>query len=75
MECLECKGDLIEATVVVEKSADDGRHLREEVSGWRCRQCGEEVLSGSDARRLSQQWLDMRAAAEPQPAGSAERLR
>lgn len=58
-QCWECSVDLIPEDFVYERATDDGRVLREEVSGYRCPSCGEQVLMGRDAVRISRRWREM----------------
>ena len=82
-QCWECSVDLIPEDFVYERATDDGLVLREEVSGYRCPACGEHVLMGRDAVRISRRWYgllrssgDAESAAEmsaPAPVRSTPR--
>ena len=81
--CRECSIVLVPEDFVFERAVGDGRVLRERVSGHRCPSCGERVLKGRDAERISRRWyelLDSPADAEsarstpaPSPARSTPR--
>ena len=53
-----------------ERATDDGRVLREEVSGYRCPSCGEHVFMGRDAVRISRRWRELRRSRSPAGATS-----
>ena len=69
-QCWECSVDLIPEDFVYERATDDGRVLREEVSGYRCPSCGEHVLMGRDAERISRRWRELRRSRSPAGAVS-----
>lgn len=77
--CRECSVDLVPDDFVFERATDDGRVLREEVSGYRCPSCDERVLMGRDAERISRRWYalqDVEGGAEtsaPAPVRSTPR--
>ena len=48
-----------------ERTTDDGRVLREDVSGYRCPSCGEQVLMGRDAERISRRWYELLRSRSP----------
>ena len=64
-QCWECSIDLIPEDFVYERTTDDGLHLREEVSGYRCPSCGERVLMGRDAERISRRWYELLRSRSP----------
>lgn len=64
-QCWECSVDLIPEDFVYERSTDDGRILREEVSGYRCPSCNERVLKGPDAVRISRRWYELLRSRSP----------
>lgn len=64
-QCWECSVDLIPEDFVYERETDDGRILREEVSGYRCPSCGERVLKGPDAVRISRRWYALLRSRSP----------
>ena len=64
-QCWECSVDLIPEDFVYERATDDGLVLREEVSGYRCPSCGEHVLMGRDAVRISRRWRELRRSRSP----------
>ena len=66
-QCRECSVDLIPEDFVYERATGDGRVLREEVSGYRCPSCGEHVLMGRDAVRISRRWRELLRS----PAGAS----
>ena len=57
--CRECSVALIPEDFVFERAVGDGRVLRERVSGHRCPSCGERVLAGRDAERISRRWYEL----------------
>lgn len=63
--CWECSVELIPEDFVYERSTDDGRVLREDVSGYRCPSCGEQVLMGRDAVRISRRWYELLRSRSP----------
>ena len=71
-QCLECSGQLKKASFAFERAAHDGRLLREEVAGFLCPSCGEQVLRGRDAERLSHAWYQLAFSRSPAPAVSTE---
>lgn len=57
MNCPACrKADLIEATFWFDRMLPDGTRFRLEVKGLRCPACGEEILRGPEAERVSEEW-------------------
>ena len=71
-QCMECSGRLTEAVFVFERLADDGRSLRQEVAGYLCSSCGEQVLKGDDAERISRMWYQMAVSRSPMPTVSTD---
>ena len=70
--CWECSVELIPDDFVYERATDDGRVLREDVSGYRCPSCGEQVLMGPDAVRISRRWYELLRSRSPASPGSTE---
>lgn len=68
--CWECSVELIPEDFVYERATDDGRVLREDVSGYRCPSCGERVLMGRDAVRISRRWYELLRSRSPASIGS-----
>lgn len=68
--CRECSVELIPEDFVYERETDDGRILREEVSGYRCPSCGEQVLMGRDFERISRRWYELLRSRSPAVAVS-----
>ena len=69
-QCWECSVDLVPEDFVYERATDDGRVLREEISGYRCPSCGEQVLMGRDAVRISRRWRELLRSCSPAGAVS-----
>ena len=74
-QCWECSVDLIPEDFVYERATDDGRVLREEVSGYRCPACGEHVLMGRDAVRISRRWRELLRSRSPASASGYSRAK
>lgn len=70
--CWDCSIDLIPEDFVYERTTDDGLTLREEVSGYRCPSCGERVLMGRDAVRISRRWYELLRSRSPIGFASTE---
>ena len=64
-QCWECSVDLVPEDFVYERATDDGLVLREDVSGYRCPSCDEQVLMGRDAERISRRWYELLRSRSP----------
>lgn len=64
-QCWECSVDLVPEDFVYERETDDGLVLREDVSGYRCPSCDEQVLMGRDAERISRRWYELLRSRSP----------
>ena len=64
-QCRECSVDLVPEDFVYERETDDGLVLREDVSGYRCPSCDDQVLMGRDAERISRRWYELLRSRSP----------
>ena len=70
MRCQTCRrADLRDTPLLFERVSDDGTTEQMVVNGFECPRCGDVVLRGRDAERLSAEWY-LVGCSETEPSGS-----